>query len=111
MLPLLVHADRIKEAPLVEVIRGMAERVGVDGYVRQQTAIMGRRDSRDDLRLISCPALVLCGRQDLLTPLAMHEELAALIPGARLVVIEHCGHLSTLERPDEVNGALREWLK
>jgi pimeloyl-ACP methyl ester carboxylesterase len=110
MLPLLVHPDRIKDAPLAEVIRGMAERVGVEGYVRQQTAIMSRADSRSDLGRIACPTLILCGRQDLLTPLAMHEELAALIPGARLVVVEHCGHLSTLERPEEVNAALRAWL-
>ena len=110
MLPLLVHPDRIKDAPLVDVIRGMAERVGVEGYVRQQTAIMSRADSRKDLGLIACPTLVLCGRQDVLTPLAMHEELAALIPGASLIVLDHCGHLSTLERPEAVNAALRSWL-
>lgn len=37
--------------------------------------------------------------------------MAALIPGAKLAVIERCGHLSTLERPKEVNAALREWLE
>jgi len=53
---------------------------------------------------------VLCGRQDALTPLARHEEMAAGIKGARLEVIEDCGHLSTLEKPAEVNAALRRWL-
>ena len=53
---------------------------------------------------------MLCGRQDELTPLELHEEMAAAIPDARLVVIEDCGHPSTLERPDEVNAAMRAWL-
>ena len=110
MLPLLVHPERIKDGPLASIIRGMAERTGVDGYVRQQTAIMSRADFRRDLPRVARPTLILCGRQDVLTPLEMHEELARLIPDATLVIIEHCGHLSTLERPAEVNTALRAWL-
>jgi len=53
---------------------------------------------------------VLCGRQDAATPLVLSEEIAAAIPSARLEVIEDCGHLSTMERPDVVNHALMEWL-
>jgi pimeloyl-ACP methyl ester carboxylesterase len=88
----------------------MAEHVGRDAFLRQQTAILGRPDSRLDLLRIACPTLVLCGRQDALTPLAAHEEMAAAIPDARLVVVEDCGHLSTLERPEAVSSAMREWL-
>ena len=62
------------------------------------------------LRRFRCPTLVLCGREDALTPLEMPIEMARLIPDARLVIIEQCGHLSTLERPHEVNAALRAWL-
>ncbi|MCX7142318.1 MAG: alpha/beta hydrolase, partial [Proteobacteria bacterium] len=54
--------------------------------------------------------LVLCGRQDALTPLARHEDMAVGIRGAKLEVIDDCGHLSTLEKPAEVNPALRRWL-
>jgi pimeloyl-ACP methyl ester carboxylesterase len=111
MLPLLVHPARIGDEALVSVIRGMAERTGVDGYVRQQHAVMARPDTRAELARIGCPTLVLCGRQDTLTPLDAHEELVRLIPGARLVVIEQCGHLATLERPAEVSLALRNWLE
>ena len=71
---------------------------------------MSRADFRPALREIACPTLVLCGRQDAITPLAFHEEIAAGIRGARLVVLENCGHLATLEKPDEVNAALRAWL-
>jgi pimeloyl-ACP methyl ester carboxylesterase len=88
----------------------MAANVGKDAFVRQEHAIMSRADSLDLLGAIDCPTLVLCGRQDALTPLARHEEIAAGIKGAQIEVIENCGHLSTLEKPAEVNAALRRWL-
>jgi len=110
MLPLLVHPDRVDDELLVRIIREMAERIGAKVYVRHQKAIMSRSDYRPDLRHIGCPTLVLCGRQDALTPLERHEEMARLIPTARLVIVELCGHLSTLERPYEVSVALRDWL-
>jgi pimeloyl-ACP methyl ester carboxylesterase/uncharacterized protein (DUF1330 family) len=111
MLPLLVHPSRLEDRALVEIIRGMAERTGVEDYIRQQHAIIGRPDARDDLRSFACPTLVLCGREDAITPLPMSVEMTELIPDARLTVIEHCGHLSTLEKPHEVNVALRAWLR
>lgn len=110
LLPLLIHPDRLADPPLVDIVLGMAERVGKDAFLRQQSAIMGRPDGRPDLPRIACPTLVLCGREDALTPPALHEEIAAAIPGARLEIIEKCGHLSTLEAPDQVNAAFREWL-
>ena len=110
MLPLLVHSSRIRDTQLVQIIRDMAERTGIEGFVRQQTAIIGRPDSRPLLDEISVPTLVLCGRQDAITPLGAHEEMAQRIAGAKLTIIEECGHLSTLERPDAVNSALRDWM-
>jgi len=110
LLPLLIHPDRLGDEALVAVVTGMAERVGPDAFLRQQTAIMGRPEGIADLGRIACPTLVLCGRQDALTPLARHEEIVAHVPGARLVVIEECGHLSTLERPRETVAAFRDWL-
>jgi pimeloyl-ACP methyl ester carboxylesterase len=110
LLPLLIHAARHEDKPLADIVMGMAERVGKDAFLRQQRAIMGRPDGREDLRRIACPTLVLCGRQDALTPLALHEEIAGLVPGARLVAVEDCGHLSTLEKPITVTAAMRQWL-
>jgi pimeloyl-ACP methyl ester carboxylesterase len=110
MLPLLIHESRLGDTPLVEVVRGMAQRTGIEAYVRQQQAIISRPDSRADLEQIAVPSLVLCGRQDALTTLSDHEDMARLIPGAELIVVEQCGHLSSLERPDEVNSALRHWI-
>lgn len=111
MLPLLVHASRLNDTALVDTVREMAARTGIEVYVRQQQAIILRPDSRDDLKQVRVPGLVLCGRQDALTKLTDHEEMARLIPGAELVVIDDCGHLSTLERPKEVTIALRRWLQ
>ena len=111
LLPLLIHPDRQQDEKLTAIIFAMAENVGMDGFIRQQKAIMGRPDGRADLAKIKVPALVLCGRQDALTPLDIHKEIAAGIAGSRLVVVEESGHLPTLERPAEVNMAMREWLR
>lgn len=110
LLPLLVHPARLTERALTDSVTSMANNIGKDAFVRQQHAIISRADSLGLLASIDCPTLVLCGRQDALTPLAKHEEMARGIKGARLEIIEDCGHLSTLEKPAEVNSALRRWL-
>ena len=110
LFPTWVHPARSEDAALLEIVAGMAKHVGKDAFLRQQTAIMGRPDGREDLRRIGIPTLVLCGRQDAATPLPLHEEIAGLVPGAKLEVIEDCGHLSTLEKPVSVTAALRQWL-
>jgi pimeloyl-ACP methyl ester carboxylesterase len=102
--------SRLGEVPLVDRALKMMRRVGAATYVRQERAGMQRIDSRPSLAAITCPTLVLCGRQDAATPLALSEEIASGIAGSRLEVIEDCGHLSTMERPDAVNRALVEWL-
>jgi pimeloyl-ACP methyl ester carboxylesterase len=110
LLPLLIHAERLGESELPAAVTAMALRIGRDAFLRQQSAIMGRPDSRADLVRIACPTLVLCGRQDALTPLARHTEMAAGIARSRLVVVEDCGHLAPMERPAEVTAALKAWL-
>jgi pimeloyl-ACP methyl ester carboxylesterase len=110
ILPLFIHEARLADAELTGTVTAMAERVGKDAFVSQQRAIIGRRDHAATLVDIHVPTLVVCGRQDALTPLADSQAMAAGIAGARLLVIEDCGHLSSLERPEAVNTALRRWL-
>jgi pimeloyl-ACP methyl ester carboxylesterase len=105
-----VHPDRVKDADLMNDIIRMGRDVGAEGFIRQQKAILSRPDSRPTLAAIRCPTLVLVGRQDARTPLALHKEIHAGIPGSELVVVEECGHLSPMERPDEVSEAMRRWL-
>lgn len=111
LLPRVVHPDRAEDPEIRFAVREMAHAVGPEGFGRQERAIIGRPDSRGDLPGISCPVLVLCGRDDALTPPHLHEELADGIPGTRLRQIDRCGHLSTLERPEAVTSAMREWLE
>lgn len=109
-LPAMMNPANPFSPELRETVRAMCRTVGPEVFVRQQTAIAGRPDGRADLARITCPVLVLCGRHDQPTPLDAHEEMAGAIPGARLVVIDDCGHLSTLERPEATSAALRAWL-
>lgn len=110
LLPRWVHPSRVNDPELVRTVTEMTQRVGRDAFVSQQTAIMGRPDSRPSLSRIHCPTLVLCGHEDAATPVELHREMAADIADARLVIVPECGHLSTLERPERVNDELRRWL-
>jgi pimeloyl-ACP methyl ester carboxylesterase len=110
LLPSFLHSDRLNDTTLTRAVMAMAERVGREAFLRQEEAIMGRIDGREDLGAIRCPTLILCGADDALTPPKVHEEIAARIPHAKLVIVPECGHLSTMERPEEVTGAMREWL-
>jgi pimeloyl-ACP methyl ester carboxylesterase len=108
--PLLVHRSRHGDAALRRGIDLMAEDVGPDAFIRQQTALMHRPDSRPGFGAIRCPTLVLVGDSDELTPPALSEEIAGGIAGARLVKIPECGHMSTMERPEAVTRTLVEFL-
>jgi pimeloyl-ACP methyl ester carboxylesterase len=88
----------------------MARNVGARGQINQQTAMLGRPDSHRDLEKVTVPTLVMCGRQDPVTPVADHQEMAARIPGTRLEFIEDCGHLSAIEQPEAVTRVLADWL-
>ena len=110
LLPKLVAPAHLSDPAITGAVRAMAGAFDATSFARQQEAIISRADSRPLLPSIACPTLVLCGREDALTPLAIHEEMAAAIPGARLVVVDGSGHLSPLERPAAVTAALAAWL-
>ena len=109
--PKLVHRSRHSDVALKQLVRAMADETGAAAFLSQQTAIMGRPDSRPGLAAIKCPTLVLVGEGDELTPPALSREIAAGIDGARHVVVAECGHLSTLERPAAVMAAMVEWME
>ena len=110
LLPMFLHADALADPRIVGTVQAMAASTGKDGFLRQQTAILGRPDSRPGLRAITCPTLVLAGRDDQVTPPKVQLELAAAIPDATLVLLPRCGHLAPLERPDAVARQLTGWL-
>jgi len=110
LLPMLVHESRLGDAAVTKPIFEMAARIGKDGFIRQQKAILGRPDSRALLPAVTVPTLVMVGRQDQLTPPHLAEEMASGIRGAVLHVVEDCGHLPALERAEETTEVMRGWL-
>jgi len=107
----MVHASRLREKRLVEPILQMFERRTPEVFAAQIRALLNRPDATALLPMISCPALVLCGVDDAWSPLSTHRVMAQMIPHSKLVAVPECGHMCTLERPDEVSEALSGWLK
>jgi pimeloyl-ACP methyl ester carboxylesterase len=110
LFPRFVAAAHQGDRTLKRIVRTMAEDTGPEAFVRQQTAIMTRVDSRPSLAGIGCPTLVVVGEQDSLTPPDRAAEMASAIPNARRIVVPDCGHLSTLEQPDALTQALVDFL-
>jgi len=110
-LPLLIHSSRYQDEELVKTIDAMAHRVGVEGFLQQQTALLNRCDYFDGLKNIQCPTAIIVGRQDGMTPVKVSKKMHDEIPNSNLVEIENCGHLSTMEQPEAVTAVLRYWLQ
>lgn len=105
----MVHPERLADEAFVESIVEMFARMTPQVYRAQVSALLNPPDATPVLAAIRCPALVLCGREDTWSPVAQHEDIAAHIAGSKLKIIEHCGHMAPMERPEEVTAALDEW--
>lgn len=110
LFPGFVHESREEDEDLKAIVVEMAHDTGAEAFVRQQTALIDRIDSRPRLGEITCPTMVLVGEGDRLTPVEISREIHEHIPGSELIVIEGCGHLSPLEAPDAVTKTLRDFL-
>jgi pimeloyl-ACP methyl ester carboxylesterase len=106
-----VHSDRLSDVMLMLGCQHIMRDVGADAAIGQIRAIIGRADHRALLAQLDLPTLVLCGRVDQITPLALSREAAALIPGARLHILEDVGHWAPMERPEEVAEQLGRLLQ
>ncbi|WP_373050535.1 alpha/beta fold hydrolase [Thalassovita aquimarina] len=95
---------------ILNTVFDMARDIGADVFVRQVRALQRRQDQQPTLRKCKCPALVLCGEEDGLTPVKRHRFMADLIPYAELEIIPGAGHLPVLEQPGAVTAALRRWM-
>ncbi len=107
---LAFHPDHAADARLVGGYLDFVYRAGAGQLVRQNRAIMARPDAREHLGAVRCPVLVMCGKEDQLTPPELAQEIAGLVPGAQLLMVPRCGHMLTMEQPAAVNAALRAWL-
>lgn len=111
LFPNFVHPSRRDDAGLRRLVHDMGDDVGEGGFVRQQAAVISRVDSRPSLAWIKCPTLVLTGDEDNTIPNALSKEMADGIHGAKLVILDNCGHLPQPEQPEATAAALVEWLK
>ncbi|GAB5903715.1 MULTISPECIES: alpha/beta fold hydrolase [Mycobacteroides] len=103
----------MRERPQVEqAIRAELRDLNVDSvYWAVNSVVPARPDQRELFGRIGTPILVVAGREDPTFPVAETELMAEAIPGAEFVIMENTGHLAALERPDEVNALIDEFLK
>lgn len=111
LFPGFVHSSRRDDASLRQLVRDMGADVGAEAFIRQQTAVISRADSRPTLATIKCPTLVLTGDEDNTIPNSLSVEMADGIKGAKLVILPDCGHLPQPEQPRATADALAEWLR
>lgn len=103
--PTYMHpANRTPER--LDLLARMANELGDKVFKRQTRALMYRRSYTDLLPKIGCPTMVLTGLDDSVCPPSLHEEMARAIPNAQKVILQQCGHLSTIEQPEAVSEAL-----
>jgi len=103
-----VDASRLADADLTGRIQAMTQRLGREVFLRQNS--LPRVDGQAALRALRCPIVIICGENDAITPLAGQREMAQAIGCSHLVVIPQAGHMTPMETPGAVNGALRHWL-
>jgi len=105
-----IHAAGPRGPAALATLHAMALRAGRDVFLRQNEAVITRADRTGVFKTLSVPTLFLWGRHDRFSPPERAEAYAGDVPGARVVVLEDCGHLPTLEQPDAATAAVREWL-
>lgn len=105
----MVYPERLSDKPLINSILEMFARKTPAIFRAQETALLSRPDAAPVLATIRCPTLVLCGHEDTWGPVAQHEDIASRITGSKLAIIERCGHMAPMERPEEVTAALSRW--
>jgi pimeloyl-ACP methyl ester carboxylesterase len=110
-LPPMLAPRRVRDAELTARLSAMVERATPRLFQRQIGALLTRPNAHRGLAAIPCPTAVIVGRQDAWSPIAQHEEMAALIPQASLSVIEDCGHMSPAEQPEAVAEVLEAWMQ
>ncbi len=108
-------ADALAPGPLrgsvLAQVMAMGLSLGPEVFVRQSRAMQRRKDQQATLHRLRQPVLIMCGEYDTLNPVRRHEVMAELIPFSRLEVIAGAGAMLTLEQPQAVTLALREWLR
>jgi len=111
MLAKLVAPVTVAKRPeVVSRVRAMILKTDPAGVAATQRGMAERPDSIDLLPEIKVPTLIICGELDQLTPVAESERMHRLIDGSQLAVIADAAHMSNLERPEQFNRVLTNFL-
>jgi pimeloyl-ACP methyl ester carboxylesterase len=111
MLPKLIGETSKREQPdLTDAVRELIMRNTPEAVVSALAAMKARPDSTEVLAQLECPSLVVCGEEDVITPMTDSESMAATLRHSTLVRIPRAGHLSNLEAPLVFNEALGRFL-
>ncbi len=111
-LPPMLDKARTGDKALIAELTAMVLRAGPQVHERQIRALMARPDASAYLGDITCPVLLVAAHQDLWSPIAQHEEIAAALGGeSEIAVIDHAGHFAPVERAEEVSAAIMDWMK
>jgi pimeloyl-ACP methyl ester carboxylesterase len=112
MLPKLLSAETLERRPETAArVREMMLATNPEGAAAALRGMALRRDQTDLLQEIEAPTLILVGGEDAVTPPFEAEAMRGKIKGSRLVVVEGAGHLSNVERPEDFNRALEDFLR
>ncbi|HPD91252.1 MAG: alpha/beta fold hydrolase [Rhodobacter sp.] len=110
-LPPMVWQGNQTDTALMDGLRAMVLRMTPELHARQIRALVNRPDAAATLGQVACPVLLMVGRHDQWSPVAQHEDMLALLPGARLEIIEDAGHFAPVERPGAVADILVPFLR
>ena len=107
MLPKLLGETTRREQPdLEDAVRHLIESNDAGALAAAIGAMRDRPDSTSILPAVGCPVTIVCGEEDVLTPMADSEAMHAAIAGSRLIRVPRVGHLSNLEAPGVLTDAL-----
>lgn len=109
-LPPMVWEGNQSDADLMRRLTDMVLAKDADLHARQIKALVDRPDAASYLAEIRCPVLLVVGRDDQWSPVSQHEDMLALLPDARLEIVENAGHFAPVEQPDIVAGLLADFL-
>ncbi|MEY3671880.1 MAG: hypothetical protein RI904_1537 [Pseudomonadota bacterium] len=103
-----VHTSRTEDEALIQRMKDMGTRLGAEVFAR--LSALDRKSDLEDMRDIKCPVMVVTADQDRLRSLDESNEMAEAAQ-AKLVVLEHCGHMMPMEEPDQLGRLTSKWLK
>ena len=109
-LPPMVYEENYHKKDLIKGLTDMVLRMSPEIHERQITALVNRPDAKTHLPDISCPTVLMVGRQDQWSPISQHEDMQRRIAGSALEIIENAGHFAPCEQPEQTADILVPFL-